>query len=100
VKTVVSNSQIIVDFGSTQVVSLQPGGSIKVTTTPGAQAAAIVADAAGTAGDALGDGAGNFLDGLMPDWLKNMGDTAKWALVACCVLIILGLLAFAASKFL
>jgi hypothetical protein len=96
VKDVLSNSQIEVDFGSTQVVSLQPGGYIDVKTTVSGQAGALVGDA----GDALGDAGGNFLGGLLPDWMNNMGDIVKKVLLVICCLIFSGIIAFVASKFL
>ena len=96
VKDVFSNSQIEVDFGSTQVVSLQPGGYIDVRTTTAAQAAAL----AGDAGDTIGDAGGNFLDGLLPDWMNDMGDVVKKVLLIISCLIFSGVIAFVVSKLL
>jgi len=90
VKSVTSNSQIEVDFGSTQVTDLTPGGFIDVKTTTAAQAAAIVSDA----GDTLGDAGGGFLGGLLPDWLSNPSGTMKIFCIICIVLIVLGVLGF------
>lgn len=96
VKDVFSNSQIEVDFGSTQVVSLQPGGYIDVKTTAAAQAAALVGDA----GDTIGDAGGNFLDGLLPDWMNNLGDIVKKVLLVISCLIFCGVIGFILSKLL
>lgn len=94
VKSVASNSQIVVDFGSTQVTNLKEGGFIDVTTTAGAQAAALVTDA----GENLGDAGGGFLGGLLPDWLTNPSGTMKIIFIIIIFLIILGILGFVLSK--
>jgi len=94
VKSVTSNSQIEVDFGSTQVTALTPGGFIDVTTTAGAQAAAVVSDA----GENLGDAGGGFLGGLLPDWLTNPSGTTKIIFIICIILIVLGILGFVLSQ--
>jgi hypothetical protein len=104
VNSVVSNSQIVVDFGTLVVTDLTPGGYIDVKTTIGSQAAGLAGDAGADLGEAGGNflgGAGSgFLGGLMPDWLTNSGSTVKWILIACCILLCLGGLAFVATKFL
>ena len=94
VKSVTSNSQIEVDFGSTQVMDLTPGGFIDVKTTAAAQAAAVITDA----GDTLGDAGGGFLGGLLPDWLSNPSGTTKIIFIICIILIVLGVVGFVLSK--
>ena len=96
VKTVTSNSKIEVDFGTLQITDLTPGGFIDVKTTVGAQAAASVADA----GADLGNAGGGFLDGIMPDWFKNMGSSLKTGLTIFCVVIIIAILGYLAYTFL
>jgi predicted hydrocarbon binding protein len=94
VKSVTSNSQIVVDFGSTQVTNLKEGGFIDVKTTAGAQAAAIVTDA----GKDLGNAGKGFLGGFLPDWLTNPSKTMKIIFIVIIVLIILGILGFVLSQ--
>ena len=94
VKSVTSNSQIEVDFGSTQVMDLTPGGFIDVKTTAAAQAAAVVSDA----GEDLGNAGSGFLGGLLPDWLTNPSGTTKIFFIICIILIVLGILGFVLSQ--
>jgi len=93
VKSVFSNSQIEVDFGSTVLTVLTPGGEIDVRTTVAAQAAASVNDAGENLGNAAGGGLSGFLNGLFP-FLKDMGDSTKWIIFILCCLCCIGVLGF------
>jgi hypothetical protein len=72
VGSVVSDSQITIDFGQT-LTDTTPGGSIKVTTTTDAQIADTVTSAASTAGSAVGGAAG----GAFGNFLKQLGIDPK-----------------------
>jgi hypothetical protein len=89
VSSVISDSQIVIDFGVT-LTSNAAGGSIKVTTTPEDQAGADIADAAAAAAAAAKNAAGDFLSGIL-DTLGISADTFKWigiALGVICLLVV------------
>jgi chemotaxis protein histidine kinase CheA len=84
VSSVISDSQIVIDFGVT-LTSNAAGGSIKVTTTPEDQAVADIADAAAAAAALPGD----FFSGIL-DALGLSSGTFMWIGIALGVLCFLG----------
>jgi hypothetical protein len=89
VSSVISDSQIVIDFG-VKLTSNAAGGSIKVTTTPEDQAGADIADAAAAAAAAAKNAAGDFLSGIL-DTLGISADTFKWigiVLGVICLLVV------------
>jgi membrane protein involved in colicin uptake len=88
VSSVISDSQIVIDFG-VKLTSEAAGGSIKVTTTPEDQVAADVAAAAAAAAEAAKDATKSIFSGIL-DTLGISGDTLKWIGIALGILCILG----------
>jgi hypothetical protein len=89
VSSVISDSQIVIDFG-VKLTSNAAGGSIKVTTTPEDQATADVEDAVAAAAKAAKDAAGGLFSGIL-DALGISADTFKWigiALGVICLLVV------------
>ena len=85
-KKIFSNNQIEVDFGSTNIVSLQPGGFIDVKTTPANQAAADVGDAGEALGSGLGSGLGGLFSGLFEGLGLGFGDALQGLKTVCLIL--------------
>ena len=105
VSSIVSDSQIVIDFGTT-LTSNAAGGSIKVTTTVEAQASDSIVHAAGTVGktvgEAAGAGAGGLFGGGFSAFFKGLGLTTaglkKWGSILLGIFLLLGLLYYFTKK--
>jgi hypothetical protein len=93
VKSVVSDGEIVIDFGK-DITTMTEGGSIKVQTTTSAHAKDTVEGAAKDVGGTVGGGLSGLGSGLFGGLFGDMGFDPMWLVWGCGGLVVLMILFF------
>jgi hypothetical protein len=98
VKSVLSDGEIVIDFGK-DITTMTEGGSIKVQTTASAQAQSSVDEAATGLGQTVGGAAGGLTSGLFGGLLDGLGFDPMWLVWGGIAVVVILLLVFIVPKF-